>query len=261
MVQKRRIKGMIIYIAIGILAILSMYPMQKQVLETQLDQIPVTPGMSIEMLAVLSLINPLILLVIALIAGYFTADKVRLFSMMIHPTMTGFVELKKGLKPALIGGTIFGIIAILFDFIMRPFLPDVFSGPIQAPKLGSLVPEILYGGIVEELLMRFGFMSLIVFLLWKLFQKRRETPTKGIYVIAIIISALLFAFGHLPATMAITEMTAIVWIRMLFLNGAGGLLFGWLFWKYNLETAMVSHMMAHVAMDVVVLLLAVFIPH
>jgi membrane protease YdiL (CAAX protease family) len=31
------------------------------------------------------------------------------------------------------------------------------------------------------------------------------------------------------------------------LNAAGGILFGWLFWRRNLETAMVSHAAVHVA--------------
>lgn len=255
MTKQRRLKGLIIYLIIGILAVLTMYPMQKAALEAQIDQLPIDPGMSLEMVALLSMLNPLFLLLIALLIGYFVADKVGLKSIVIHAKKMQMLQLKKGLKPAVIGGSLLGIIIILFDIVMRPLLPGIFTGTIQAPSLNSLIAALLYGGIVEELLLRFGLMSLLVLLIWKLFQRKKTVPTKGVYLAAILISAFLFALGHLPATAAMTEMTLIIWIRMLALNGLGGLLFGWLYWKYNLETAMVAHMMAHISMNVLTLII------
>jgi len=46
---------------------------------------------------------------------------------------------------------------------------------------------------------------------------------------------------------------------MLVLNGLGGIVFGWLYWKDNLETAMIAHMMTHVAMNVITLVLSIFL--
>ncbi|WP_054636078.1 CPBP family intramembrane metalloprotease [Thalassobacillus sp. C254] len=55
------------------------------------------------------------------------------------------------------------------------------------------------------------------------------------------------------------EMTAVVFLRMMLLNGAGGLVFGWLFWKKGLETAITAHMMTHVTIGVVSFIAAMFI--
>jgi len=40
-------------------------------------------------------------------------------------------------------------------------------------------------------------------------------------------------------------------VRTVVLNALGGVVFGWLFWRRNLETAMLAHAMAHVAMTVI----------
>ena len=49
-------------------------------------------------------------------------------------------------------------------------------------------------------------MSLLVFIISKIFYKKKEIPIK-VYVIANIISAILFAAGHIPSTMAMTTIT------------------------------------------------------
>lgn len=255
MEKSKRLYGLFGYLIFGIVAILTIYPVQKAAIETQMDKLPVDPGVSVETLAIIALLNPFILLLIALIIGYFIADKVSFVSIVLHR----HVHSKIAWKPALVSGGLLGVIFIGFDLLLRPFLPDVFTGPIQPPSFVPFISAILYGGVVEELLMRFGFMSLVTFLLWKVFQRAKHQPSNGVYIIAIVISALVFALGHYGATAAVTDMTPIVCIRMLVLNGLGGMVFGWLYWKDNLETAMIAHMMTHVAMNVITLVLSIFL--
>lgn len=59
--------------------------------------------------------------------------------------------------------------------------------------LGSL----LYGGIIEEVLLRYGLMSLII---WIASRMMKSGDNDGIYITGIVIAALIFAAGHLPAT-------------------------------------------------------------
>jgi hypothetical protein len=42
------------------------------------------------------------------------------------------------------------------------------------------------------------------------------------------------------------ELTPLIIFRTILLNALGGTLFGWLYWRHNLETAMVAHAAAYV---------------
>src|SRR5690606_24693057 len=106
------------------------------------------------------------------------------------------------------------------------------------------------------LIMRFGVMSLFVFILWKVFNRKSAKPSNWIFILAIIISALLFAFGHYGATALATEMTPFIWFRMIFMNSLGGLFFGWIYWKHNLELAMLAHMFAHITMNLLMVIVS-----
>jgi membrane protease YdiL (CAAX protease family) len=107
--------------------------------------------------------------------------------------------------------------------------------------------RFLYGGITEEILMRFGFMTLAV---WVVFKVRKNLHAVT-YWIAIVAAALLFALGHLPIvfTLAGTPSPGLISYIMLG-NGVAGVAFGWLYWKKGLEAAMIGHIFAHVAMMV-----------
>jgi len=99
-----------------------------------------------------------------------------------------------------------------------------------------------YGGIGEEILLRLFFMTLLVWLFSKLIKSNENILTNDVIMwSSIIISTVLFGLGHLPITKSLTPLTSLVIIRALVLNGVGGILFGWLYWKKGLETAMIAH--------------------
>ena len=160
MAKQKSVKRVLIYFILGTIAILSLYPLQRAMIEEQLKTIPVDPGMSVSALTLLSMVNPLIFLILALTAGYFLAEKTGFYSIVVH-SGNFRTEIKKGLLPAVIGGTVTGVLIILFDFFMRPFLPDGLKLTIQLPRVVMILPELLYGGIFEELMMRFGLMTFL----------------------------------------------------------------------------------------------------
>jgi membrane protease YdiL (CAAX protease family) len=80
-------------------------------------------------------------------------------------------------------------------------------------------------------------------------RKRQQLPKSYIWA-AIIIASLVFAAGHLPFTsMVFGDLTGMVLFRCFLLNGIGGLFFGYLYWKKGFEYAIVSHMFAHISMQ------------
>ncbi|MBN7798318.1 CPBP family intramembrane glutamic endopeptidase [Parahaliea mediterranea] len=116
----------------------------------------------------------------------------------------------------------------------------------HAPEI-PIATRVLYGGITEEILIRFGLMSLLAWLAWKSMGhfgfEGRNTPI----VIAIVASALAFAAGHLPAIVAFGGvLTVPVVAYVLLWNGLFGLIAGVLYWKANLEAAIFAHALAHI---------------
>ena len=135
-------------------------------------------------------------------------------------------------------------------------LPDIlfFGKHVQVimdsyavkPTVPYMLAAVLYGGVIEEVMLRLFMMSLVAFILHKIFCKKAESPAAGILVAANVIAALLFAAGHLPTTAATIGITPVILIRCFLLNGGFGLLFGWLYRKYGLRYAMLAHAGCHV---------------
>ncbi|MBE6919600.1 MAG: CPBP family intramembrane metalloprotease [Ruminococcaceae bacterium] len=117
---------------------------------------------------------------------------------------------------------------------------------VEKPTVPYLVATVTYGAVIEEIMLRLFFMTLLVFLLWKLFQRKRELPSTAVMVIANVIAALLFAAGHLPTTFVTLGSSPLILLRCFLLNGTFGLAFGWLYRKYGLRYAMIAHGGCHV---------------
>lgn len=75
------------------------------------------------------------------------------------------------------------------------------------PTIPYMLASVLYGGVIEEVMLRLFTMSLIALLLHKLLGKKNEKPTVGILIASNVIAALLFAAGHLPATAMLMGIT------------------------------------------------------
>jgi hypothetical protein len=116
-----------------------------------------------------------------------------------------------------------------------------------ASRLQALTPplatRLLYGGIAEEIIARWGVMTLAAWLAWRLLER----PVAGVYWIGIMTAALIFALAHLPFLYGVAGDPP-VWliVAATATNGLAGAVFGWLFWRRGLEAAMMAHTLAHV---------------
>lgn len=161
-------------------------------------------------------------------------------------------------KKALITTIIITIIGALVLFpgdklIFGSFNTWVLEQYTVKPTIYKIIGGLLVGGIIEEVMMRLFFMSLIVFIISKFYKNKKEIPTI-IFIIANIISTLLFAAGHLPSTLTMTSLTPIIIIRCFLFNGGLGLCFGYLYRKYGIGYAMISHGLCHLISDILMIL-------
>lgn len=201
-------------------------------------------------LRLLTLVQPAILTVLAVWAGAKLAPKVALRAPLVEAWLAGGeagLILRRQLPMALIVALIVATVLVVYGKLVSPLLA---SGSGAAPRLAAfelpLPTKILYGGVTEELLTRWGLVSLFAWALWRLRGRPAVLPS-SVYWIAIVLAAVLFAAGHIPLLLAISQQPP-AWLvgTVLIANAGPGVLFGWLFWKRGLEAAIIAHGLAHI---------------
>ncbi|MCM1981560.1 CPBP family intramembrane glutamic endopeptidase [Lyngbya confervoides] len=143
--------------------------------------------------------------------------------------------------PGFVGGVLGAAILLGFYLFSPPELAEA-QGAASIP----LVVRVLYGGITEEVLIRWGLMTLLAWVGWRIVQRGQGKPSGWIMGASIVISALLFGISHVPA--AIAAMTVVPVSVMVYItvgNAMFGIVAGYLFWRYGLEAAIVAHILAH----------------
>lgn len=152
---------------------------------------------------------------------------------------------KKDIILTLIISIIGGLILYPGDKILFGSIEMVRESYLTKPTISFFIGSILYGGVIEEVMMRLTLMSLVAFIIYKIFYKKeKEVPAKA-FIISNIIAALLFALGHLPSTMTMTTLTPLIVIRCMVMNGAYGLAFGYLYRKYGIHYSILCHGLCH----------------
>jgi membrane protease YdiL (CAAX protease family) len=214
-----------------------------------LDSLPkeVLEKISPETLKYIVLINPTILLLLAVLIGTLLFDKVGFYV----PTISSILKIEEPkikfieqIKFGVLLGLLTGILTTLIGLIFKNSIPQEFIDIGNKIKI-TTIARFGYGGITEELLLRFGFMTLVVWLIFKI-KKNLNSST---YWTGIFIASILFAVGHFPVVFnAVQSPTISLLTYVLIGNSIAGLFFGWLYWKKGLEAAFIGHIFAHVAM-------------
>jgi membrane protease YdiL (CAAX protease family) len=153
------------------------------------------------------------------------------------------------------------IILALEIFYFQPAMLKALGETANALNLQTSQPAAwkgllasFYGGIVEEILLRLFVMSFFVWLGRFISKTSDGRPTSAVIWTANILAAVLFGLGHLPATAVLIPLTPLVVVRAVVLNGLLGIVFGWLYWKRGLESAMISHFSADIVLHVLLAL-------
>lgn len=95
-------------------------------------------------------------------------------------------------------------------------------------------------GVTEELLFRFGAMTFFASLGAKM--ARRRPPGATVFWIANLLAAVLFGLVHLSNVVEFgVPITVAIVLYVTLVNGAAGMIFGWLYWRHGLGAAMFSH--------------------
>ena len=245
--------------ALGFLGVLSIAPMAARVIRSK-PLPPDAPQLPAGVLAALSLVQPTLLLAAAVAIGLRFAPRLGLRSYVAEAIATGapiWPPLRRDVPIAIALAVAEMGITFALELAFKPFMGVAWQrleqaeNPLGAP-VTALLSGVLYGGITEELMMRWGFMSLVAWLVWRVAGKRAEgPPPPWIMWTAIVLSAVVFGVGHLPVLSGLVPLTPVIAARTVLLNAVAGVVFGWLFWRRSLEAAMIAHAGSHVGLFVV----------
>jgi hypothetical protein len=164
-----------------------------------LRELGIFPDVFDHVLRALIVVQPFILLVAGVGTGVSFGERVGLRSWVTARLRGDPPPLMQvaGLALAALVGFGTGAVVVMLDRLFAPWigLPSVAS----LPDIGTAIMAISYGGITEELTLRYGLMT---FLVW-VGAKVWTTLPPALYLGVVLLSAVLFGAGHLPAMAAL----------------------------------------------------------
>ncbi len=210
-------------------------------------------GGSIELVYAITILQTVLYASFCGFFGYILADGLSLikpFRLSKQPAIfTLLVSLAGGLA-----------LSLLDTFVFAPAVGGdlILNSAKGGLTLDAWIASLLYGGVIEEVMLRLFFLSLIAWGIHKVFYKNTPAealPTR-VFVIANIVAALLFAAGHLPATfVTFGRLTPVLLAHCFLLNGGLAMGFGWLYSKHHIGYAMLAHAGVHVVSKVLFMML------
>jgi membrane protease YdiL (CAAX protease family) len=121
--------------------------------------------------------------------------------------------------------------------------------PESSLALWKRLLACLYGGLGEEILMRLFLLSLLLWLLSKLF--RVAPVNRALFWTVNLAVAIAFGAGHLPFAASLTTLTPGLIVAIIGFNAFFGLGFGYLYWSRGLEAAMLAHFVSDLMLHVI----------
>jgi len=158
-------------------------------------------------------------------------------------------RLARSLVPAVIGGVLVAAAILALAQLLRSWAPPPAKRLVEPGVWASLLAS-MGAGIREEVWMRLG---LLTFFAW-LGTKIARHPRPGLIILwtSNVIAAVLFGMIHLPQAASLAgPLTVKLTSYVLLLNGIGGLVFGWMYWRHGLLAAMFSHFAADLVAKVI----------
>jgi membrane protease YdiL (CAAX protease family) len=248
----------LVLLAMSLLAVLAIMPIGLELFRAIADKVPPPEGplatLPLPWIILIGALQNILLLAFIILSGLWLARKLGLGAPLIEAWVKGekvWPRLREMLVPSILAGAGVGIILAIALFFLQSRIQNLPFTLAARVSLWKRVLLCFYGGIYEELLTRLFLLSLFAWLLARFKRRPEGSPGAGVLWTANILAAILFGLGHLPSASFFIPITALVVTAALTLNGIAGITFGYLYWKYGLEAAMMAHFTADFTIYVV----------
>ncbi len=245
-------KEFFVLLAATVLSIIAIVPYTLTLQSGVLKRI--TLPMPLWEILTLQMVENTLIFAVMIAAGLYLAKKMGMGLPFLEDWLGG-KGVRQGavrvLGAAAAAGVLTSLLVVLMDMAFaRAGVSFGANTPSPPPWQGFLAA--FYGGIAEEVSMRLFLMTLLAWLLREIKKALKRPPSDAEVWAAILLSALLFGLGHLPMTSVLTTLTPLVIARAVLLNGVYGVVMGWLYWKWGLESAMVAHFSGDLVLHVII---------
>ena len=241
-------KAFLIFLGIYILTLVIQYPVLVEQGELFMEifnqEFTYTP----QQYALTALIQPLLLGIIAIYFGHRYAQKLNLRSLITKKVEPDYLSdttkqytLKESIPFVVTIAVGVALLELGFDVVFQNWLPEFYQPNFVIPTIAQALSSIFYGGLGQELLLRFGVMTSIVYVL----SSKGERLNEWSYIIGFVFTGILFAFAQYSSVAGFIDLNAMVILRILVLSALPGILYGWLYSSFHLEAAIISHMSAN----------------
>jgi membrane protease YdiL (CAAX protease family) len=159
-----------------------------------------------------------------------------------------------GVGRALILSVALGIASALAAIGSSKMFTFPEGGTLKMPSWVAALLGSFGAGIREEIVFRFGLLTLVMWLLVSLSHDRASH--RRAFWAANVLAALAFGAIHLPQAGMFGTVDAAVITWILIGNGVVGLACGWLYWREGIVAAMICHTSADILLKVILPLLS-----
>ena len=206
-------------------------------------------------LLLLSFLQTAVLSAIAIGVGLLAAQAMGLGAPYIEAALArnGSIKgIEQMLRPAIGLGVLGGVVILLMDLLFLPYWPSRLRDMARKTTTWENITASFYGGLNEEFLMRLFGLSVLLWLLSRIWHTPTGRPTNAVFWSANVMMAIVFGLGHLPAAYGLLgTVSPLMLARTLLLNAPIGLITGWLFWTYGIEAAVLAHFSTDIVYHVV----------
>jgi hypothetical protein len=185
---------------------------------------------------------------IAIFVGLYLGRSVGLGAPLLESWMNG-EEIRdravSALKISFVLGSCVAVVKFILDrFLFSQFVPSLLMQWKQIPfGLVWIIP--FEQGIGDEIFHRLFWMTILVWIIYKIQKPENNQPTP-IGVWTAILIATIFS---IPGTV-FWFSGPIIGLQLTILTAVGGIVFGWLYWKKGIESAILAHFISSVVLVV-----------
>lgn len=239
-------KGFLVFLGIYIVTLAAQYPVLYAQAEIFIELMGDTVNFTTTQFATFAMLQPLLLGVFAIYGGHRFSEKVQLRS-LVNEKIEGPIEmdrkrftLKESVPFIVLFAVLIAVLNIGFDVLFQNWLPEAFQVNFSIPNFNQIASNILYQGIGQEILLRWGIMTTLIYI----FSSRGGDLNPWVFLVGMIFTAVLYGFAQSNVVVGV-DIRFITLLRTLLLNILPGMAFGWLYYKFHFEAAVFSHVLAN----------------
>ncbi|MCQ6963288.1 CPBP family glutamic-type intramembrane protease [Methanolobus chelungpuianus] len=193
-------------------------------------------------------------LLLSLFTGIFLGKKVGLKATLLESLFEGRglpEGFNSSLKLSILLGLLVGTLIFATDRLVFSMFTEPLTVLLSSPPIEQRILYSFYAGIVEEIILRFFLVTLLVWISWKIKKNPDGSPTTTGFWLSILLVSTIYGFGYFLSLTSVTDYNAILPIAIIALGIISGSVFGWLYWKKGLEAAIIANLSASLMVFVI----------